>query len=95
MLAGICLKLVLMLLWAALFFDFARAYLTDKPVTATEQTTAERKGAITRPIKVILFCLFVTYLAFFVRIVYRFLELTGGWEGKFHSTEIYFSMYIP
>ncbi|KAI0069078.1 hypothetical protein BV25DRAFT_91451 [Artomyces pyxidatus] len=76
---------------SALESQFLTRYIMDKPVYHTD-LFAKRSHATDTSLKLLLLGISFMTVCIFIRSVYRTVELSDGWYGKFDRTEVYFSV---
>ncbi|KAF8230781.1 RTA1 like protein [Tricholoma matsutake] len=96
MLAGICVQLSIMLVYAVVATEFFMRYANDSPIRearrSSESLTASKRGPMSGNLRLMASALILSTVLLLVRNLYRVVELTNGWNGRIISTELYFNV---
>ncbi|KAF9559141.1 RTA1-domain-containing protein [Agrocybe pediades] len=91
MLVGIVFQLIVILTYAGLAVEFLWRYQEQRPTSRAINGNAER-GEMTHNVKQMLCGLAFSFIVFFIRSIYRMVELSDGWSGRIIRTQVYFNV---
>ncbi|PPQ84907.1 hypothetical protein CVT25_004575 [Psilocybe cyanescens] len=100
MLVGIVFQLLVIVVFSACAAEFYYRYLNRLPVarksgqqdTGSNLTLSNAHGTLTPNIQILSYALVFSTLVFFIRSIYRIIELSDGWNGRIIQTEVYFNV---
>lgn len=100
MLYGIIIQMIALTIYVVLGAEFVRRYHADKPVRAvpppaghSSETVDEKRNynhgpaPVEKNVRIMLIGLIINAVFFFVRTIYRTIELSEGWEGPIITNE--------
>ncbi|KAK0727153.1 RTA1 like protein-domain-containing protein [Lasiosphaeria miniovina] len=85
MVAGIAFQLFTMSIFAVFVVDFLR-----RVQRISRRGPGEKRALLTRPIRLVLVAVFISFIMIYVRSIYRTIELAQGWTGNLITHEGYF-----
>ncbi|TFY75758.1 hypothetical protein EWM64_g8254 [Hericium alpestre] len=95
MLGGIVFQLAAIIAYVALAAEFLTRYWTNKPVHRNGEIVDKESGEkphMQPRMKLMIFGMVFMTTLFFIRSVYRTMELSNGWSGRIISTQVYFNV---
>jgi hypothetical protein len=90
MLGGIVFQLATLIVFVIFATEFFVRYLHDTPVDKSAKIT--KREPLTRKLRLMLIALAFNSTCLFIRAIYRTIELSGGWNGRVISTQVYFTV---
>lgn len=96
MLAGIVFQLVVIIAYSFCGIEYYLRYSKNSPITphSDKESNSDTsvRGICTDKIKHMAYGLVFMTTCLFVRAIYRTVELSGGWDGRVISTQLYFNV---
>jgi len=92
MLGGIIFQMIAIAMYLVPAIEFIFRYLRDKPFQRSDNDPPTGHYLLDKKMKMMLSGAAFSFLAIYVRSVYRTIELTDGWNGRIITTEAYFNI---
>jgi hypothetical protein len=96
MLSGIVFQLVVIVTYSFCGIEYYLRYSKNLPIASRSDKEADSdtivRGKFTEKLKHMAYAMVFMTTCLFIRAIYRTIELSGGWNGRVISTQVYFNV---